>query len=38
MSASVESVSKGSHAAFIGRPDIAASLILKAIETTWGQV
>lgn len=36
MNASVESVSKGSHAAFIARPNIAASLILKAIETTWG--
>jgi pimeloyl-ACP methyl ester carboxylesterase len=36
MNASVESVSNGSHAAFIARPDIAASLILKAIETTWG--
>jgi pimeloyl-ACP methyl ester carboxylesterase len=36
MNASVESVSKGSHAAFIARPDIAASLILKAIETAWG--
>jgi pimeloyl-ACP methyl ester carboxylesterase len=35
MNASVESVSTGSHAAFIARPDIAASLILKAIETTW---
>jgi pimeloyl-ACP methyl ester carboxylesterase len=35
MNANVESVSKGSHAAFIARPDIAASLILKAIETTW---
>jgi pimeloyl-ACP methyl ester carboxylesterase len=36
MNASVESVSTGSHAAFIASPDIAASLILKAIETTWG--
>ena len=36
MNASVESVSTGSHAAFIARPDIAASLILRAIETTWG--
>lgn len=36
MNANVESVSKGSHAAFIVRPDIAASLILKAIETTGG--
>ena len=36
MNASVESVSNGSHAAFIARPDIAASLILEAIETTWG--
>jgi pimeloyl-ACP methyl ester carboxylesterase len=31
MNANVESVSGGSHAAFIARPDIAASLILKAI-------
>jgi pimeloyl-ACP methyl ester carboxylesterase len=36
MNASVESVSKGSHAAFIARPDIAAGLILKAVDTTWG--
>jgi pimeloyl-ACP methyl ester carboxylesterase len=36
MNASVESVSRGSHAAFIARPDIAASLILKAVETTRG--
>jgi pimeloyl-ACP methyl ester carboxylesterase len=36
MSADVESVSNGSHAAFIARPDIAAALILNAIETTWG--
>jgi pimeloyl-ACP methyl ester carboxylesterase len=35
MNANVESVSGGSHAAFIARPDIAASLILKAIGTTW---
>jgi pimeloyl-ACP methyl ester carboxylesterase len=34
MNANVESVSGGSHAAFIAHPDIAASLILKAIETT----
>lgn len=34
MNASVESVSGGSHAAFIAHPDIAASLILSAIETT----
>jgi pimeloyl-ACP methyl ester carboxylesterase len=34
MGATVESVSDGSHAAFIAHPDIAASLILKAIETT----
>jgi pimeloyl-ACP methyl ester carboxylesterase len=34
MNANIESVSGGSHAAFIARPDIAASLILKAIETT----
>jgi hypothetical protein len=36
MNANTESVSGGSHAAFIARPDIAASLILKAIGTTWG--
>ncbi len=36
MNATVESVSNGSHAAFIARPDIAAGLILNAIETTWG--
>jgi pimeloyl-ACP methyl ester carboxylesterase len=36
MNADVESVSKGSHAAFIARPDITASLIRTAIETTWG--
>jgi pimeloyl-ACP methyl ester carboxylesterase len=35
MNANVETVSKGSHAAFIARPDIAASLILKAIRTAW---
>ena len=34
MNATVESVSGGSHAAFIAQPDIAASLILKAIEAT----
>jgi pimeloyl-ACP methyl ester carboxylesterase len=34
MNASVQSVSEGSHAAFIAYPDIAASLILRAIETT----
>jgi pimeloyl-ACP methyl ester carboxylesterase len=34
MNANVESVSGGSHAAFIAHPDIAGSLILKAIETT----
>ena len=33
MNANVESVSEGSHAAFIARPDIAASLILEAIRT-----
>ena len=38
MSANVESVSGGSHAAFIAQPDIAASLILKAIGTTWGAI
>ena len=38
MNARVESVSTGSHTVFIARPNIAASLILKAIETTWGQV
>jgi pimeloyl-ACP methyl ester carboxylesterase len=36
MNASVESVSQGSHAAFITHPGTAAGLILKAIETTWG--
>ena len=36
MNANIESVSGGSHAAFIARPDIAARLILKAIGTTWG--
>jgi hypothetical protein len=34
INASIESVSGGSHAAFIAHPDIAASLILNAIETT----
>jgi pimeloyl-ACP methyl ester carboxylesterase len=34
MNADVESVSGGSHAAFIAHPDIAAGLILKAIEAT----
>jgi hypothetical protein len=34
MNASVESVPGGSHAAFISHPDIAASLILRAIEAT----
>jgi pimeloyl-ACP methyl ester carboxylesterase len=34
MNATVESVSGGSHAAFIARPDIATSLILKAMGTT----
>jgi pimeloyl-ACP methyl ester carboxylesterase len=34
MNATTESVSGGSHAAFIAQPDIAASLILKAIEAT----
>ena len=33
MNATVESVSQGSHAAFIARPDIAASLILSAINS-----
>jgi pimeloyl-ACP methyl ester carboxylesterase len=32
MNAHVESVSGGSHAAFIARPEIAAGLILKAID------
>ena len=32
MNATVESVDQGSHAAFIARPDIAASLILRAIN------
>jgi hypothetical protein len=31
----VESVNGGSPAAFIARPEVAASLILKAIGTTW---
>ena len=34
MNANVESVSKGSHAAFIAHPGIAAGLILRAIEAT----
>jgi pimeloyl-ACP methyl ester carboxylesterase len=34
MNADVESVSGGSHAAFIAHPDIAAGLILKAIGRT----
>jgi pimeloyl-ACP methyl ester carboxylesterase len=38
MNANVESVSEGSHAAFIARPDIAARLILRAIEATCGPV
>ena len=38
MNADVESVSGGSHAAFIAHPDIAASLILRAIEKTWGPI
>src|SRR5690349_9191172 len=38
MNASVEPVSGGSHAAFIAHPGIAASLILKAIETTSGPI
>jgi len=38
MNANVETVSGGSHAAFIAQPDIAASLILKAIGTTWGAI
>jgi pimeloyl-ACP methyl ester carboxylesterase len=33
MNATIESVSGGSHAAFIAQPDIAASLILRATET-----
>jgi pimeloyl-ACP methyl ester carboxylesterase len=36
MNANVESVSGGSHAAFIAHPDVAASVILRAIETTRG--
>jgi hypothetical protein len=36
MNANVESVNEGSHAAFITH--IAASLILRAIETTWGPI
>jgi pimeloyl-ACP methyl ester carboxylesterase len=38
MNATVESVSEGSHAAFIAHPEIAARLILKAVETTRGPV
>jgi pimeloyl-ACP methyl ester carboxylesterase len=38
INADVEPVSGGSHAAFIARPDIAAGLILRAIETTSGPV
>jgi pimeloyl-ACP methyl ester carboxylesterase len=38
MNANIETVSGGSHAAFIAQPDIAASLILKAIGTTWGAI
>ena len=38
MNASVESVSEGSHAAFIAHPEIAASLILRAIERTCGPI
>ena len=38
MNASVESVSGGSHAAFIARPGIAAGLIRQAIEATGGAV
>jgi pimeloyl-ACP methyl ester carboxylesterase len=34
MNANVESVAEGSHAAFIAHPDVAAGLILKAIEAT----
>jgi pimeloyl-ACP methyl ester carboxylesterase len=36
MNATVESVRQGSHAAFIAYPDIAATLILSAIEATRG--
>jgi pimeloyl-ACP methyl ester carboxylesterase len=36
MNANVESVSGGSHATFIAHPDIAAGLILQAIEKTSG--
>jgi len=38
MNATVESVSGGSHAAFIAHPDIAASLIVRAIEKTSGPI
>jgi hypothetical protein len=38
MDANIESVTGGSHAAFIAQPDTAASLILKAIGTTWGPI
>jgi len=34
MNATTESVSGGSHVAFIARPDIAANLILRAVEAT----
>jgi hypothetical protein len=33
MNATVESADQGSHAAFIAHPDIAASLILRAISS-----
>ncbi len=36
MNADVEPVRGGSHAAFIARPDVAAGLILRAVETTCG--
>jgi pimeloyl-ACP methyl ester carboxylesterase len=38
MNADVEPVNEGSHAAFIAHPDIAASLILRAIATTRGPI
>jgi hypothetical protein len=38
MKATVESVGGGSQAAFIAQPEIAASLIMKAIGATWGPI
>jgi len=33
-----EEVPGGSHAAFIAQPDVAATLIMRAIGTTWGAI